>query len=253
MKKVLAALFVTFTSLIGQSACASEGFVPENTIVIRGVIARETMGPVYQKMNDYLFEPQAPSEVNLIIDSPGGSVFSGFRFISQMKALQGKGTKFSCYVPGLAASMAFHILAHCDKRVVLDESALLWHRARVFIMFGTITAPISAALSRDLQLTDGHILNSIQQALSKDMSKEDIQYHFEQETLHIGQNLCKTAPHFCTSAATVPGLIEALQDKSFPSTEKPKEERLKNLFDNVEALVYVRGKFLVDLKQMLVK
>lgn len=246
MRNTIKALAVMVAGMIGTSACA-ETFSTQNTLIIKGPIAGPSMAPIAAKMDELLAAPAAPARVNLLIDSPGGSVYSGFRFIAQMKSLQGKGTKFSCYVPGLAASMAFHILTHCDERVVLEESALLWHRARVFIMFGVITAPAASAVSRDLEQIDNHILADVHESLASDMKDEDISYHFEHETLHIGQKLCSLAPHFCTAKSHVPGLMEAMQSKKVTITRQTDEEDVLNMFTGVESVVYVYQRYLQDM------
>ena len=225
MRNVIMSFAVMLGSIVSSCAFAkSTGlifpkqspFTKENTVIINQPIARGTMGPVYARMQEFITK-SAPSSLNLIIDSPGGSVTAGFIFVSQMKALQGKGTKITCYVPGLAASMAFQILTQCDERIVLEESALLWHRARTQYM-GIITAPQAGQLARDLQAVDDYILATVMKVLVKDMSEEDIKYHFEVETLHIGSNLCNAVPHFCTSKSSVAGLLEALTNSDFTST-----------------------------------
>lgn len=249
MKNILlsvisAALFMTATT-----ACA-DSFRTENTLIIKGPIAGETMQPIAEKMTELLMRDRPPSHISIVIDSPGGSVYAGFRFLAQMKSLQGKGTRIDCYVPGLAASMAFHILTHCDRRVVLEESALLWHRARIFVMFGTLTAPASSAVARDLQSIDDHILNDVRSVLKKDMSDADISYHFEHETLHIGQRLCNSAPNFCTSTAHVPGLMEIMNDLAVTTTQPVEEaegKKKKNMFTGIESVVYIYEEFLNKL------
>lgn len=248
MRNLLGSIVLCTMGALANTACA-EPLDGPNTIVLNKQITRETMGPVAEKMTQMLSQDRAPREVNIIINSPGGSVYTGFQFISQMKALQGKGTKFVCYVPGLAASMAFHILVHCDQRIVLQESALLWHRARVFIMFGVVTSTAASALARDLAQIDEHILADVRRELSKDMSEEDISYHFEHETLHIGQKLCSSAPHFCTSKASVPGLLEALQSASEEDKKRGTEEESAAQFTGIESIIYIYQRYLNGLTE----
>jgi len=248
MSKLFGVIMLAIGSMLSTAACA-ESFNPETTIIIKGPIAGQTMGPITEKLDELLMYDQAPKAVTLILDSPGGSVYAGFRFIAQMKSLQGKGTKFVCYVPGLAASMAFHILTHCDTRTVLQESALLWHRARIFMMFSVMTAPASSAIARDLQSIDEHILKDVSAALKRDMSNEDIVYHFEHETLHIGQRLCNSAPNFCVAKSHVPGLMEALNNPAITISVQPQsiEDRKTNMFTGLESIVYVYTKYLTSL------
>lgn len=237
MLSMLAAAML-FTGAVANSARAEE-FNARTTLIIDQPIDRGTMAPVMEKMGRFMAAEKAPKEIKLIIDSPGGSVYTGFQFIAQMKGLQARGTKVTCYVPGLAASMAFHILVHCDERIVLQESALLWHRARIFVMMAALTAPLAAVISRDLQQVDDHILRDVKEALSKDLNNEDIVYHFEHETLHIGQDLCSKAPNFCTAKAAVPGLLETLARQDMVHTLP-----VPNDLFNKENILYIHFKYL---------
>ena len=218
-------------------------FTPANTFVIGTEITGASIRPVMDKMLDALKEESAVKELNIIIHSPGGSVYAGSQMISVMEELKAGGVKINCYVPGLAASMAFQILVHCDTRTVLEGSALLWHRARVMLpgIFGAIiTGPEAQALANDLEPTDNHILSEVNAVLQKDMSKEEILYHFNHETLHVGKNLCTAAPHFCTSKVAVPGLIAALSREDLV---KSKTE--PNLMQGMirEGIVYVWSRY----------
>jgi len=243
MKKLVSNVLMV-AGIMASAACTAnaEEFNPRNTLIIDQPIDRETMAPVMDKMKRFLSLKQPPGEIKLIIDSPGGSVYTGFQFIAQMKALQAQGTVIKCFVPGLAASMAFHILVHCDERTVLQESALLWHRARVFVMMAALTAPVSAALARDLQQVDDHILRDVRGALSKDLDDREIVYHFEHETLHIGRDLCDKAPGFCTSKAAIPGLLEVLARKDMVHTLPVPAD-----FSGEDSMIYLYYEYLVRM------
>lgn len=242
ISKVFMTAALSIATAVSSTCARAETFDPLTTLVIDQPITGRTMAPVSDRMNRYISSGRAPKEIKLIIDSPGGSVYTGFRFIVQMKALQARGTNIKCYVPGLAASMAFHILVHCNERIVLEESALLWHRARVFVFMAAVTSPAAAALARDLAQVDDHILNDVHQALRKDMSDEDIRYHFEHETLHIGQDLCNKTPTFCTSKGAVPGLLEVLASKDVMRTSDEPAD-----FFGKDSMIYLYTKYLIKL------
>lgn len=248
MKKFILAASLIFT---GATAACAESFPVDTTLLIKGPIANETMGPILKQMDGLIVADPAPSRVTLILDSPGGSVYTGFKFISQMKTLQGKGTKFHCYVPGMAASMAFHILTQCDKRVVLEESMLLWHRARIFVLFAVVTAPSAKEVVKDLEPLDNLILQSVLGTVGKDMSRSEVIDHFERETFHVGVNLCAAAPRFCVAKSHVPGLIEAVNNPAVISTAELKkrgpEDKKKNMFTGLESVIYICEEFLLDL------
>lgn len=198
------------------SAFAGPEVHPENTIVIKGVIAGgnlDKLARTLMKAEDY---------VDIVIDSPGGSVETGSRFINYMEAARRRGVTLNCFVPNLAASMAFGILVHCDNRYALSEAFLLWHRARVMLggMGGSaMTAPQLMMVGRDLEALDDAILRETTAALG--MDPELVKYHFESETLHLGSNLERLAPSFITVVPSIPGLLEALHNDKLPHSEKP--------------------------------
>lgn len=69
---------------------------------------------------------EAPGDVTIRIDSPGGSVGAGLELVKAIDAHVGTVT---CYVPrgGEAASMAFILLQVCDVRLVHEASILMAH------------------------------------------------------------------------------------------------------------------------------
>lgn len=62
------------------------------------------------------------------INSPGGSVFSGFSMYQSLNEFKAqKGVKIHCVVNGYGASMAFFMLQACDTRAMTLTSVLLAH------------------------------------------------------------------------------------------------------------------------------
>lgn len=74
---------------------------------------------------------KSAEEITLWIDSPGGSVDSGFTFIDTMRAAQRRGVRITCVVDGMAASMAGVILEACDVRLMTRQSSLLFHTVSI--------------------------------------------------------------------------------------------------------------------------
>ena len=148
--------------------------------------------------------------VDIVIDSPGGSVFTGFQFVNAMEEVKGQGTRIRCFVAGIAASMAFQILVHCDERYALSRSFLLWHGVRTGVR-EPITSRSAAALHADLAAIDKVILAELRESLGID--DEALLFHFNQETLHIGDNLAALAPGFLTVYRFIPGLNAALHSE----------------------------------------
>lgn len=224
MKQVLG-LIVTLMTVVCGAWPSSGAEVSESkpTLIIEGVIARGNILPLGERM--LTLASKGEKEVQLIINSPGGQVTTGFMFISMMNAAQSKGLKVTCFVPALAASMAYQILLHCDERHSLNGTFLLWHRARITFGGGMMSqpepmqGPALVKIGNDLLATDSVIFRDIVKAMGDDVEVNTLKYHFEAETLHVGINLHKLAPNFITSHATIKGLFEAVLNKQLPRND----------------------------------
>lgn len=221
MQILLTSLAILLFSCTAVPARAADAVaVGQNTTaVIEGVIRGSNLSLV-----ESVLSKSNTGILDLVIDSPGGSVTTGFHFVSEMEAAKGRGTTIRCFVPHLAASMAFQILLHCNERYVLDRSFLLWHRARIMMggMGGSpLTAPQMFVLGRSLQDDDDIIYREVSDTIVG-MSQKELRYHFENETLHIGEKLASSSPTF-TSYPSIPGLLEALADGSLPRSIREDE------------------------------
>lgn len=214
-------LIMSIGLFVSVHCVAGPAVRPENAMVIHGVIQGDNiahLGEILIKVAGKI------DSVDLVISSPGGSVTSGFFFINQMEAARAKGLVINCFVPDVAASMAFGILVHCDHRYALSRAFLLWHRARVNLgggIFGggsPMTAPQLLTLGRDLASLDKVIFRETLAALG--IEEKVVRYHFENETLHVGVNLHALAPEFITVYDSIPGLFEALDNKDLPRSKE---------------------------------
>lgn len=207
-------------SLFSFSSVAFSG-VPtvdaSRAVIIEGEIAM-SLNNVADKMDEYA-KKSIKAPIDLIINSPGGSIVPGFEFISRMEELKDSGATIRCYVPHVAASMAYQILVHCSERYTTDLGFLLWHGGRVFSR-APITAEVALDLSTDLTKLNNNILIDIKAAM-KDLTPAEVDYHFKRETLHVGRDLAKMAPSFITSYKTIPGLFKTLKDKKVIRNEQP--------------------------------
>jgi ATP-dependent protease ClpP protease subunit len=114
MKSLIAAL-----ALMASTAFGLE-LKQENLVTLRGEnnsdsVTRAMIEVAAVKGND----------VVIFIDSPGGSVVDGAKFIDFLKASK----KHTTCVVGFAASMAFVITQACDERVTTDTGVLMNHQA----------------------------------------------------------------------------------------------------------------------------
>jgi len=219
----LVSLLVASLLLVGPatSARAEVAVDSDHVLVISSLIAEGNLLPFGARLLQLASsEKEGDSQVDLVIHSPGGEVETGFIFISMMDQARARGLHIRCFVPALAASMAFSILNHCDERYVLDHSFLLFHRARVLVggmMGAPMTGPVARLLAEDLERLDSTIFEET--ASSLQISRQTVLHHFDAETLHSGSDLCKMAPKYCVSLPVIPGLFEALLSKQVPHTQ----------------------------------
>ena len=210
---------ITATMLLFSCQGRAQSLDTKRTVVINTVISRGNVLKLSNDIDKMVTASKAP--IHIVINSPGGDVITGFMFINYMESIKAKGVEFHCYVPGIAASMAFQILIHCDKRYALSKAFLLWHGVRVQLgggMFTSgviVTAKSAISLANDLMALDSVIIKELLESLSIEQSL--VMYHFDNETLHVASNLAQLAPNFITTKDTITGLLETLKSKTLPS------------------------------------
>lgn len=69
-------------------------------------------------------------EIDIVINSGGGSVHIGLEYIEEMKVLKEKGYHLNCYARN-AYSMGFIILQYCDTRIGSSNSTYMHHLTQV--------------------------------------------------------------------------------------------------------------------------
>ena len=69
-------------------------------------------------------------EIDIVINSGGGSVHIGLEFIEEMKVLKEKGYHLNCYAR-YAYSMGFIILQYCDTRIGSSNSTYMHHLTQI--------------------------------------------------------------------------------------------------------------------------
>ncbi len=69
-------------------------------------------------------------DVNVLMNSPGGSVFAGWSIIGRAKERKGK---LNCKVYGHAASMSMFFLLYCDYAEAIEPAKFMIHRADMWV------------------------------------------------------------------------------------------------------------------------
>lgn len=117
-----------------------------NTVELGEVDETETVAPLAALK---LMSQKGNNTATLRIDSPGGSVFVGLRFIRQVTDIKkATGLRVVCVVDGAAYSMAAVILESdvCDVRFATHQSTVLFHNGHGSGPDGTAEQISSAAL-----------------------------------------------------------------------------------------------------------
>lgn len=241
MSQTTTAILIVVLTILGMASelLGAPRVNAQRSYLINGVIGQGNLFPIGSELLRRS-KVDRGEPVDLIISSPGGEVTTGFLFVSQMRAAQANGLVIRCFVPTFAASMAFHLLTQCNERYILDNSFLLWHRARIMLggMFGAaMTGPELGTLAMALLKLDARIYTEVLRALQADPSK--VKYHFEKETLHTGYDLARFAPKFAESYLHIPGLMESLSDPKIPRMNPPDSgEEAKKLPPRAGQIIY---------------
>lgn len=172
----------------------------DRTVFITDVIRGREGIMVGDRILDLSEKSDAP--IYILINSPGGSVTVGFTIIGAIERAKERGVQFRCAVTGFAASMAFQILTHCQKRYALPYSMLLWHPVRVVFGGGMFSAPVVLlpveveALSEDLKGIENIMIPQLTSTLR--IPRRQFYLHYHGETLHQALSIERMAPHFLT-------------------------------------------------------
>jgi ATP-dependent Clp protease protease subunit len=126
---------------------------PKRTIFINEIITFES-----ERFADQILELGDDEEpIVVLIDSPGGSVFSGEKIVSAMEAV--KSDVYTVCV-GMCASMAAIIHQYGTKRFANDRAVLMFHDA-AGMMGGRVSEMLSLLnmIKRKLEKTNHYIAN----------------------------------------------------------------------------------------------
>lgn len=189
---------VFLIALTMGAASASAGLVIDmsgpRTLRVEGVILGNALDLAH-KVERMSSESSAP--IDLLINSPGGSVEAGLQLVEAMHIAQGRGVTIRCAVTTLAASMAFIILNECSERYALSNSLLLFHPARAMLMFAVIKADDARKMAEDLDFVDNLITDMLEEGMGivTAQQKSWYQYHFTKETLWTASHLSHEVPN----------------------------------------------------------
>lgn len=121
----------------------------------------------------------------LVLNTPGGSVIDGLRFIDSLKALDRPIHTITIF----AASMGYQIVQELDRRFILPSGTLMSHRGAVGGLSGQIPGELNARLNHIQSLLERM---NVVAAKRIGMSTVDYQASIVNELWSFGENAVKT-------------------------------------------------------------
>ena len=112
-----------FNSVSSINSNLNTIYLNENNLVnIRGPINSDSTNKFFQD----IMKLDKEQEINIFINSPGGSVMEGLKIVNYIEMLN-QNVKVNC-IADFAASMAFIITQSCKNRYALKSSLLMQHQ-----------------------------------------------------------------------------------------------------------------------------
>lgn len=178
------ALFAFLCSFVAQGAPSE--VPPAPSYELTGEIATNAVQLANKIVNTLRDPAFKPGTVQLIINSPGGSVIAADALISAMTMAQSRGWRFRCSVPFVAASAAFQIFAHCDERVAMQRALLLWHPVRQIIV-AMVTPAIARQMAEELGRVEARLIRDLRSHLP--VSDADFMHNYTAESLLVAEEV----------------------------------------------------------------
>jgi ATP-dependent protease ClpP protease subunit len=223
-------VFMIITLKASRSSGAPESSAPyfkgDRAFAIVGPIGNDNTTAIGVQMVIAAATNKDPIE--LVINSPGGSATTGYKFVGMMKEVQAKGVEIRCFVLDYAVSMAFAILNECDKRYALKTSLLMFHFARVH--GGVYTEETALDMHLGLKMLNRKMLQDLTLGL-KPLTPNQVRRSFYREKFWTGDSLSKaTNGSFIKAYSFIPGLVENIATKKIPINDQIRMEGIQKKF-----------------------
>jgi ATP-dependent Clp protease protease subunit len=150
----------------------------DNHVVLRGAIDSLTTSNCIKDLLNV-----KSNEINIYLQSPGGSVIDGYKIIQTIDALANSGKTINC-IGDFAASMAFGIMQACPHRYCHQGSVLMQHQ-----MSGGLRGPLKNMKSLMNLLDELESDMTTRQAERLNMTEEDFVSKVDHDWWMFGQNI----------------------------------------------------------------
>jgi ATP-dependent protease ClpP protease subunit len=194
---------------------------PNRTVAIDAPIMPNSLGGINDALLTMAAKSKAP--VNVILDTPGGSVYEGYKFLRHLKQLKADGIKVRCIVSGNAMSMGMMILLECSERYAVEGALVMWHFPRAGVQ-GSADELLKAAIEiKELELKG---LARLKEVLP--LTPEEVEERYYAEKIQEADTLHKETmgKFFVAVPEAIPGLLQVLKH---PAVVHPKTMSLLDL------------------------
>jgi ATP-dependent protease ClpP protease subunit len=118
------------------TAAKSETIVltEDNHVLFSGVVTEESVAKAQVELVKIAVKTRMSQPIYLVIDSPGGSVMAGNRFIDFANSFPHKINAICLF----CASMGYHMFQSLDERIVYPSSTLMSHRVSINGLSGQV-------------------------------------------------------------------------------------------------------------------
>ena len=127
---MLRSLITVFLGFVGITTTSKTiNLASNNFVSLIGPVTSSSIDDVIKSLNNRNINEyiQENKQINVYINSPGGSVFSGNHFVQYIKALQAVNVSVDCIGQNFM-SMGFIIMQSCSKRYALFDSIGMQHQ-----------------------------------------------------------------------------------------------------------------------------
>lgn len=142
----------------------------KRTLILDQIVRKDNMERLSSDLLEMASRSTAP--IYLVIDSPGGSVLDGFKFVENMQAAYAVyGAPTTCIITGMAYSMAALIATFCHTTYISDIGSMMYHSASYGVQGS------AEYVSEVVRFTD-QFLKELDQKIAKQLGLTLEQYTF---------------------------------------------------------------------------
>ena len=190
------------------------------------------------EVRDFLKE-KSGKDLNIYVNSDGGSVFAGMVIYNMLRRHQGKKT---VYVDGLAASIASVIALAGDRVVVPSNAFLMIHKPWSWLEGN---ADDMRKMADDLDAIETGILNVYRDHLAEGVDMEDVEKMVQEETWLNGEEAARIFANVeVTDAAQYAAKLTDLSEKYrrmpkeiVTSASAAEDKTHRDMVDNIKRLI----------------